>query len=108
MSQGYDQYLDDQLYDQEVADAEFEKFYNSWLDNPEGYKITVSISRPNYDDDYEIDIANAKTREAIMKSLDKVYGRKLSEFYADEIYLSDLEDRADLDMVKEAERAGDK
>lgn len=104
MNQSYDEYLDNQLLNQEIEDEEFSEFYNNWIDNPDGYEISVSISRPNFDDDYVIDVSDAKTKEAIMRSLDKTYGKKLSEFYSDRLYLSDLEDRADYEMVKEAER----
>ena len=107
MNQSYDEYLDNQLLNQEIEDEEFSEFYNNWIDNPDGYEISVSISRPNFDDDYVIDVSDAKTKEAIMRSLDKTYGKKLSEFYSDRLYLSDLEDRADYEMVKEAERNED-
>lgn len=107
MSQSYDQYLDDQLYQQEVADEEFTKFYEDWLNNPDAYNLDIRVSRPNFDDDYMIDIKDNETKQAILKLVDKKYGNQLSSFYNDEIYLSDLEDAADLDMVRQAEGGED-
>lgn len=104
MSQSYDQYLDNQLYQQEVADEEFAKFYEDWLNNPDAYDLNIRVSRPDFDDDYMIDIKDNKTKDAILKLVDKKYGDQLSNFYNDDIYLSDLEGAADLDRVRQAER----